>query len=193
MPVVAMPWTICRWKTRNTATSGRNPSTEEAMTSAYWMLLGLTSEARPTGMVCDLVWLSTSNGHRKAFQEVMNVRMATVATAGRQMGTATVAYTRHQLAPSIRAASISGIGMPRKKAWKTNTDTGATADGSTSAQYVPSRCSDRYSMNCGSTSASLGSIRPAVTSAIAAARPRKRRKTSANAAIEHSTTVNSTE
>jgi hypothetical protein len=51
IPVVAMPWTICRWKTRKTATSGRKPRTEEAMTSAYWMLLLLTREARPTGMV----------------------------------------------------------------------------------------------------------------------------------------------
>ena len=31
MPLVATPWTICRWKSKNTASKGMIPSTEEAM------------------------------------------------------------------------------------------------------------------------------------------------------------------
>lgn len=88
----------------------------------------------------------------------------------------------------MRAASISAVGMPRKKEWKTNTEIGAATDGRTSAQNVPSRWNDRYSMNWGSTSASVGSIRPAVTTAKTWARPRKRRKARANPAIEQKAT-----
>ncbi|MGW1618003.1 hypothetical protein [Streptomyces sp. NPDC002172] len=42
-------------------------------------------------MVWDLVWLRTSSGHRKEFQEPMKVRIATVDTAGRHIGVQTVA------------------------------------------------------------------------------------------------------
>lgn len=74
MPVVAMPCVTWRWKTRKTVIGGRKPRTEEAITSAYWMLPLLTREARPTGTVCDFVRSRTGSGHRKAFQELMKVR-----------------------------------------------------------------------------------------------------------------------
>jgi hypothetical protein len=75
-----------RCRTRKTANSGRMPRIEDAIVSAYWMAEPPINPLSPTGMVWDLVWVSTSRGHRKAFQVVMKVRMATAETAGRHSG-----------------------------------------------------------------------------------------------------------
>src|SRR4051794_19852533 len=84
------------------------------------------------------------------------------------------------------------IGMALMKEWKTKTATGSATEGRMTAQYVPSRPSARNSMNCGRTSASVGSIRPARISPNTAYFPRKFRWTRPNAAIEQTTTVKMT-
>jgi len=46
--------------------------------------------------------------------------MVTVASAGRISGRITERYTRHSLAPSMRAASLSSAGTERMKLVRTN-------------------------------------------------------------------------
>src|SRR4051812_33386471 len=165
------------------------PRTAEAMVSAYWIAAPPTRLLSPTGMVCDLVWVSTRSGHRKAVQDVMSVRTAPAETAGRKRAWAVGRKTRHQLAPSSRAASTRETGMALMKEWKTKTATGRATDGRMTAQYVPSRPSARNSMNCGRTSASVGSMSPARIRPNTTYFPRKFRWTRAKATIEHTTTV----
>src|SRR4028119_1061174 len=83
--------------------------------------------------------------------------------------------------------------MALMKEWNTKTATGRATAGRMMAQYVPSRLRARNSMNCGRTRASVGSIKPARMIEKTATLPRKFRLTSANAAIEHTTTVKMTE
>src|SRR5699024_12677710 len=52
---------------------------------------------------------------KKSFQVQMNVKIAVVARAGRLSGRITLKKIRPCPAPSIRAASSSSRGMPRKK------------------------------------------------------------------------------
>ena len=68
------------------------------------------SAASPTGSVMpSRVW-SMSDGQRKSFHEVTNVKIATVASDGRTIGRRTLHQIRISRAPSIRAASIRSFG-----------------------------------------------------------------------------------
>src|SRR6266516_2111568 len=77
----------------------------------------LNSAARPTGRVLLSGVGSMSDGHRKSFHDVTNVKIATVATVGRTMGSAICHQIRQSFAPSTRAASISSFGTLRN-AWR---------------------------------------------------------------------------
>src|SRR4029079_5285267 len=73
--------------------------------------------ASPTGKVIpSRVW-SISDGHRKSFHDVTNVKIATAAIDGRTIGSSICPQTRHSPAPSTRAASIRSFGTPRN-AWR---------------------------------------------------------------------------
>ncbi len=56
------------------------------MVSAYWIAEPPMRLLRPTGMVCDFVWVRTSSGQRNAFQVVTKVRIYTAEIAGRHSG-----------------------------------------------------------------------------------------------------------
>ena len=60
---------------------------------------------------------SISDGHRKSFHDVTNVKIATAASDGRTIGSRIDHQIRHSPAPSTRAASIRSLGTPRN-AWR---------------------------------------------------------------------------
>ena len=62
------------------------------------------------------VW-SISDGHRKSFHVVTNVKIATAASDGRTTGSTICHQIRHSPAPSTRAASRRSLGTPRY-AWR---------------------------------------------------------------------------
>ena len=73
------------------------------------------SAARPTGSVIpSRVW-SISDGHRKSFHDVTNVKIATAASDGRTSGSRIDHQIRHSPAPSTRAASIRSLGTPAER------------------------------------------------------------------------------
>jgi hypothetical protein len=75
------------------------------------------SAASPTGSVIWVRSWSISDGHRKSFHDVTNVKIATAAIDGRTIGTRICHQIRHSPAPSTRAASIRSFGTPRN-AWR---------------------------------------------------------------------------
>ena len=60
---------------------------------------------------------SISDGHRKSFQDVTKVKIATAASDGRTIGSRIDHQIRHSPAPSTRAASMRSLGTPRN-AWR---------------------------------------------------------------------------
>src|SRR5580704_10933897 len=135
MPPVT-PSTIWRWKKANTRSIGSAARTVEAIICAYWMPYELWTDARPTGIVIMLLAVMTINGQRKLFQEAMNARIATAATAGMDMGMQIRQYTRSRLAPSRIAASSYSRGMPSKYCLKMKTAIGEASCGKMIPPYV---------------------------------------------------------
>ena len=73
------------------------------------------SAASPTGSVIpSRVW-SMSDGHRKSFHDVTNVKIATAASDGRTIGSRTLHQIRISQAPSTRAASMRSFGTPSER------------------------------------------------------------------------------
>ena len=104
------PRTNCRWRTTKKIRIGTTVIVTPAATDRKSELKKLSSAASPTGSVLLAGVGSISDGHRKSFQDVTKVKIATVATVGRTSGNATCHQIRHSRAPSTRAASISSLG-----------------------------------------------------------------------------------
>ncbi|MNN91905.1 hypothetical protein D3C81_2100860 [compost metagenome] len=83
----------------------------------------------PIGSVNRLSSVMDRNGHRKLFQEPMNVRMAMEASAGRQSGSMMRMKIRQLPPPSIWTLSSRSFGMPSKKLFSTITATGEASAG----------------------------------------------------------------
>ena len=69
---------------------------------------------RPRGSVIKSGELMMMRGQRKLFQEPMKAKTATVAIAGFDSGSTSVKKLRMWPAPSMKAASSSSRGRPRK-------------------------------------------------------------------------------
>src|SRR3712207_6072566 len=75
------------------------------------------SAASPTGSVLFSIVGSISDGQRKSFHDVTNVKIATAARDGRTSGSISDHQIRHSPAPSIRAASSRSLGTDLN-AWR---------------------------------------------------------------------------
>ena len=78
----------------------------------------------------------TMNGQRKLFHAPMNTKIDTAARIGCDSGMTIDRKTRMRLAPSIRAASSSSMGIWSKNFLRMNTIAGAITCGRMMPQYV---------------------------------------------------------
>ncbi len=89
----------CRWKTRNSTSSGPTTITLPAVTSGYCAPISPNwiSTASPTVSGRLAVLLVTISGHKKSFQSKLIVDNAKAISAGRAGGNGT-----HQLSAPVR-------------------------------------------------------------------------------------------
>src|SRR5262249_56798227 len=90
-------------------------------------------------MVCIVFVRTTSSAQKKPFQWVAKEKIAKAIRAGHARGTMIRHKTRHEPAPSIRAASIRLSGIVRKNWRRRKIPKPLVRKGAASPQYVSSQ------------------------------------------------------
>ena len=125
------------------------------------------SSSRPSGRVHWFAVRRTSSGSRNAFQLPTMARTATVASAGRESGSATRQKKPNVLQPSMRAASSSSKGMARKKGRRMMIVRGRR-EGGLRQRHAPAELSAgvscRMRMNSGRMATAAGKSSPSTNS-----------------------------
>src|SRR5699024_7439102 len=105
---------ICLWNTTISSTSGSIASVVPAITSVQLLLYCDWRAEVATVITCHCGPEVITIGHMKLFQCVTTVISTSVTMIGRFSGTTRCHSSRSVPAPSIRIASISSLGTPRK-------------------------------------------------------------------------------
>ena len=122
------------------------------MSSSPW------KAANPSCSVNTSSRFSTISGHRKSFQRHMTEKMASTASAGAVSGRTIRQNTRHSLAPSMRAASISSSGIVSMYWRSRNTPVGVAAGGRITPHSELVRPSAVTTRNAGTRITEIGII-----------------------------------
>ena len=114
------------------------------------------------------------SGQTNSFHRHMNVKMTRTATSGLDSGSTMLRKVRTWLAPSMRAASSSSSGMPRKNCRAMNSPKASASRGSTTPHVLLSRSRSMTSWNCGIMITCTGTMSVLRMSRNSRSRPGKR-------------------
>src|SRR5438094_1664463 len=130
------------------------------------------------------------NGQKKLVHDMMKVKRASIAAAGRAAGTAMCKKVWNRLAPSIRAASTSSSGSDCAMYWVIqNTPNAVTRPGTMTAPRVPVQPNFDMAMNSGTTLSCVGTHMVPMTKTSSPLRPRNLHFANAKpASVEKKTT-----
>ena len=132
MPVLAMPWAKCRWRTRKTSGRGDDGDRAGEQHPVVGPVGPTENRASATGSVYMSSVCATTSGHRKLFHEPRKVRMASVASAGPQSGR--TMRVKMRLAGAVDAGGLeSASGIPLMNWRMRNTPIGPARNGRISA------------------------------------------------------------
>src|SRR6056297_2443495 len=109
-----MPSTYCFWIKKKKIMMGTTATVVAAIFQVHWVIQSLENWDNPTCIICFFESFIATRGQRYEFQLAKKENMAVVHNAGNDSGNMIFQKICSLLAPSMRAASSSSSGIPRK-------------------------------------------------------------------------------